>query len=65
MGKSKKKSDVKGATALWENISTTSAKVTVSMLPATLKSNKGKKIEWYDDITKKVLKSLTVASKPK
>jgi ABC-type phosphate transport system substrate-binding protein len=59
----KKKSDVKGATALWENISTTSAKVTVSMLPSTLKSNKGKKIEWYDDTTKKVLKSLTVASK--
>ena len=31
---SKKKSDVKGATALWENTSTTSAKITVSMLPA-------------------------------
>jgi phosphate transport system substrate-binding protein len=60
---SKKKSDVKGATALWENTSTTSAKITVSMLPATLKANKGKKIEWIDDTSKKVLKTLTVGTK--
>jgi ABC-type phosphate transport system substrate-binding protein len=62
-GNSKKRSDVKGATALWENESTTSAKVTVSMVPATLKANKGKKIEWVDTTNKKVLKSLTVAAK--
>ncbi|MCF8544244.1 MAG: substrate-binding domain-containing protein [Ilumatobacteraceae bacterium] len=62
-GNSKKKSDVKGATALWENVSTTSAKITVSMLPAALKASKGKKIEWIDDTTKKVLKTLTVGPK--
>ncbi len=59
----KKKSEVKGATALWENISATSAKITVSLLPATLKANKGKKVEWIDDTTKKVLKSVTLAAK--
>ena len=59
----KKKSDVRGATALWENISRTQAKITVSMLPSTLKANKGKKIEWTDDTTKKVLKTLTVGTK--
>jgi len=62
-GNSKKKSDVKGATALWENKSTTSAKITVSMLPAALKASKGKKIEWIDDTTKKVVKTLTVRTK--
>ncbi len=50
-GNSKKKSDVKGATALWENTSVTSAKITVSMLPAALKASKGQKIEWIDDTT--------------
>lgn len=60
---SKKKSDVRGATALWENVSATSAKITVSMLPSTLKANKGKKIEWIDDTQKKVLKTLTVGTK--
>lgn len=59
----KKKSDVRGATALWENTSGTSARVTVSMLPATLKANKGKKIEWIDDTKKKVLKTVTVGAK--
>lgn len=59
----KKKSDVRGATALWENVSANSAKITVSMLPATLKSNAGKKIEWIDDTAKKVLKTIVVGSK--
>ncbi|MGA0794365.1 MAG: substrate-binding domain-containing protein [Ilumatobacteraceae bacterium] len=59
----KKKSDVRGATALWQNVSRTQAKITVSMLPSTLKSNRGKKIEWIDDTTKKVLKTLTVGTK--
>ncbi|MBJ7398447.1 MAG: substrate-binding domain-containing protein, partial [Ilumatobacteraceae bacterium] len=59
----KKKSDVKGATALWENVTASSAKITVSMLPAALKASKGKKVEWIDDKTKKVLKTLTIGSK--
>ena len=60
---SKKKSDVKGASTLWQNISTTSAKLTVSLLPATLKANKGKKIELINDATKKSVKTLTVGTK--
>ncbi len=62
-GNTKKKSDVKGATALWENVTASSAKITVSMLPAALKASKGKKVEWIDDKTKKVLKTLTVGTK--
>ena len=62
-GNSKKKSDIKGATTLWENLSTTSAKVTVSLLPAAQKASKGQKIEWIDDTTKKVLKTLAVGTK--
>jgi phosphate transport system substrate-binding protein len=62
-GNTKKKSDVKGAAVLWENVSRTSAKITVSLLPAALKANKGKKIEWIDDSTKKVVKTLSVGSK--
>ena len=62
-GNTKKKSDVKGASVLWENASRTTAKITVSLLPAALKANKGKKIEWFDDTTKKVVKTLTVGSK--
>jgi len=62
-GNTKKKSDVKGASVLWENASRTTAKITVSLLPAALKANKGKKIEWVDDTTKKVVKTLTVGSK--
>ena len=60
---SKKKSDVKGASTLWQNVSRTSAKLTVSMLPATLKANKGKKIELINDATKKSVKTLTVGTK--
>ena len=62
-GNTKKKSDVKGASVLWENASRTTAKITVSLLPAALKANKGKKIEWFDDTTKKVVKTLAVGSK--
>lgn len=59
----KKKSDVRGATALWQNVSRTNAKITVSMLPSALKANKGKKIELTDDKTKRVLRTLTVGAK--
>jgi ABC-type phosphate transport system substrate-binding protein len=62
-GNTKKKSDVRGVSVLWENASRTTAKLTVSLLPAALKANKGKKIEWFDDATKKVVKTLTVGSK--
>jgi ABC-type phosphate transport system substrate-binding protein len=62
-GNTKKKSDVKGVSVLWENASRTTAKITVSLLPAALKANKGKKIEWFDDTTKKVVKTLAVGSK--
>lgn len=59
----KKKSDVRGATALWQNVSRTNAKITVSMLPSTLRANKGKKIQLTDDKTKRVLRTLTVGAK--
>ncbi len=62
-GNTKKKSDVKGASVLWENASRTTAKITVSLLPATLKANKGKKLEWFDDTAKKAVKTLTLGSK--
>lgn len=59
----KKKSDLKGATALWENQVGKQAKVTVSLLPATLKSSKGKKIEVIDTKTKKSVRSVSIGSK--
>jgi ABC-type phosphate transport system substrate-binding protein len=62
-GNTKKKSELKGATALWENVTFNSAKITVSLLPAALKANKGKKVEWINDTNKKALKTVTVGSK--
>ncbi|NDB18633.1 MAG: hypothetical protein EB027_05145, partial [Actinobacteria bacterium] len=41
----KKKSDLKGASTLWENVGNKQARVTVTLLPATVKSSKGKTIE--------------------
>jgi len=60
---SKKKSDLKGASALWENQVNRQAKVTVTLLPATLKSSRGKKVEVIDTATKKVVRSETIGSK--
>ncbi len=54
---SKKKTELKGASALIANTSPGSATVTVSAIPSLLKSVKGKKVEIIDSKTKKVLKS--------
>ena len=54
---SKKKTELKGASALIANTSPGSATVTVSAVPSLLKSVKGKKVEIIDSKTKKVLKS--------
>jgi len=59
---SKKKSDAKGASVLWQNVSATSATVTVTLTPAALKSAKGKKIEIFNGGKKSVV-SATVAKK--
>ncbi len=59
---SKKKSDAKGASVLWQNVSATSATVTVTLTQAALKSAKGKKIEIFDG-GKKAVVSATVATK--
>lgn len=59
---SKKKSDAKGASVLWQNVSNTSTTVTVTLTPAALKSAKGKKIEIFNG-GKKAIVSATVAAK--
>jgi ABC-type phosphate transport system substrate-binding protein len=59
----KKKSDLKGASTLWENVASKQSRVTVTLLPATEKSAKGKTIEVIDTKTKKVVRSATVAAK--
>jgi len=59
---SKKKSDVRGATALWQNLSTTEAFVTISLLPATLKQQKGKSVQVVDDGSKKAVGTATVGT---
>lgn len=59
---SKKKSDYKGASVLWENQSATSALVTVTFTPAALKSAKGKKVEIFDG-GKKAIRTATVTAK--
>jgi ABC-type phosphate transport system substrate-binding protein len=56
---SKKKSDLKGATALIANNVPGSATVTVSAIPSVLRSVKGKAIEIVDAKSKKVLKKST------
>ena len=59
----KKKSDYKGASAQWQPVGPFAASVTISMLPAVVKSAKGKKIELLDKDSKKVLATATVAAK--
>ena len=59
----KKKSDLKGASSLWENQIGKNAKVTVTLLPATLKSSKGKKVEIIDTKTKKLVRATTIGTK--
>ena len=60
---SKKKSGLKGASALWTPTSTTASTLTVTLTPAALKAAKGKKIEVFEDKAKKSAKSVTVATK--
>jgi len=59
----KKKSDLKGASTLWENVGNKQARVTVTLLPATVKSSKGKTIEVIDTKTKKVVRNARIDSK--
>ncbi|MBM3657169.1 MAG: hypothetical protein FJW93_02710 [Actinobacteria bacterium] len=57
---SKKKSDLKGASALIANNAPGSAVVTVSAIPSVLRSVKGKSVEIVDAKAKKVLKKATL-----
>lgn len=59
---SRKKSESKGASVLWQNVTATSATVTVTLTPAALKSANGKKIEIFNG-GKKAIVSATVAKK--
>lgn len=56
---SKKKTDLKGATAIIENNAPGSAKITVSAIPSVFKSSKGKTVEVVNQATKKVVKKAT------
>lgn len=58
----KKKSDIRGVTVLWQNLSTTEAYVTISMLPKVLKEQKGKKVEVVDDKSKKAVGTAVVGT---
>jgi phosphate transport system substrate-binding protein len=58
---SKKKSDLKGASALIANSVPGSATVTVSAIPNVFKTVKGKSVEVVDSKSKKVLKSATMS----
>jgi ABC-type phosphate transport system substrate-binding protein len=60
---SQKKSDLKGAQAQWQPVGPFAAQVTVSLIPSTLKSVKGKKVEVIDSKTKKAIGTTTVGSK--
>jgi phosphate transport system substrate-binding protein len=58
-----KKSDLKGAQAQWQPVGPFAAQVTVSLIPSTLKSVKGKKVEVVDATAKKTIGTATVGSK--
>ncbi|MGA1506413.1 MAG: substrate-binding domain-containing protein, partial [Ilumatobacteraceae bacterium] len=58
---SKKKSDLKGATALIATTGRTSVNITVSAVPSVLRSYKGKTIEIIDQTTKKTVKKGTLS----
>ena len=58
-----KKSGLKGAQAQWQPVGPFAAQVTVSLIPSTLKSVKGKKVEVVDSKTKKAIGTATVGSK--
>jgi ABC-type phosphate transport system substrate-binding protein len=58
-----KKSGLKGAQAQWQPVGPFAAQVTVSLIPSTLKSVKGKKVEVVDATAKKTIGTATVGSK--
>jgi ABC-type phosphate transport system substrate-binding protein len=58
-----KKSDLKGAQAQWQPVGPFAAQVTVSLIPSTLKSVKGKKVEVVDAKAKKTIGTAVVGSK--
>jgi phosphate transport system substrate-binding protein len=60
---SQKKSGLKGAQAQWQPVGPFAAQVTVSLIPSTLKSVKGKKVEVVDAGTKKAVGTATVGAK--
>ena len=60
---SQKKSDLKGAQAQWQPVGPFAAQVTVSLIPSTLKSVKGKKVEVVDATAKKTVGTATVGTK--
>ena len=60
---SQKKSDLKGAQAQWQPVGPFAAQVTVSLIPSTLKSVKGKKVEVVDATAKKTIGTATVGTK--
>lgn len=59
----KKKSDLKGASTLWENLPARQARVTVTLLPAAVKASKGKTIDVVDTTTKKTVRTARIDSK--
>ena len=58
-----KKSGLKGAQAQWQPVGPFAAQVTVSLIPSTLKSVKGKKVEVVDAKAKKTIGTAVVGSK--
>jgi ABC-type phosphate transport system substrate-binding protein len=60
---SQKKSDLKGAQAQWQPVGPFAAQVTVSLIPSTLKSVKGKKVEVVDATAKKTIGTATIGTK--
>jgi ABC-type phosphate transport system substrate-binding protein len=59
----KKKSDYKGASVQWTPTGPFAVSAAVTLLPAALKSAKGKKIEVVDSKTKKAVTTATVAAR--
>jgi ABC-type phosphate transport system substrate-binding protein len=60
---SQKKSGLKGAQAQWQPVGPFAAQVTVTMIPSTLKSVKGKRVEVVDAKAKKTIGTAVVGSK--
>lgn len=59
----KRRSDVRGATVLWQNITGRQARLTLSMLPATLRAERGKSIQIVDNTNKRTVFSSRVGAR--